>query len=153
MLFRGVAELNLDAKGRMAIPSRYRERLSERCEGQLVATIDTGERCLLLYPLPEWEAIERKLDALPTFNPQARRVQRLLMGHASDVDMDGNGRLLLPPPLRQYAGLEKRIVLIGQGKKFEIWDEDLWQQKRDEWLAEETAVEGELPTELETLSL
>ncbi|SCZ50471.1 MraZ protein [Thiohalomonas denitrificans] len=153
MLFRGVAELNLDTKGRMAIPSRYRERLSERCEGQLVATIDTDERCLLLYPLPEWEAIERKLDALPTFNPQARRVQRLLMGHASDVDMDGNGRLLLPPPLRQYAGLEKRIVLIGQGKKFEIWDEQLWQQKRDEWLAEETVADGELPAELESLSL
>ncbi len=153
MLFRGVAELNLDAKGRMAMPSRYRERLSERCEGQLVATIDTDERCLLLYPLPEWEAIERKLDALPTFNAQARRVQRLLMGHASDIDMDGNGRLLLPPPLRQYAGLEKRIVLIGQGKKFEIWDEGLWQQKRDEWLAEETAAEGELPAQLESLSL
>ncbi|WP_092992319.1 division/cell wall cluster transcriptional repressor MraZ [Thiohalomonas denitrificans] len=152
-MFRGVAELNLDTKGRMAIPSRYRERLSERCEGQLVATIDTDERCLLLYPLPEWEAIERKLDALPTFNPQARRVQRLLMGHASDVDMDGNGRLLLPPPLRQYAGLEKRIVLIGQGKKFEIWDEQLWQQKRDEWLAEETVADGELPAELESLSL
>ncbi|WP_303901942.1 division/cell wall cluster transcriptional repressor MraZ [Thiohalomonas denitrificans] len=152
-MFRGVAELNLDAKGRMAIPSRYRERLSERCSGQLVATIDTGERCLLLYPLPEWEVIERKLDALPTFNAQARRIQRLLMGHASDVDMDGNGRLLLPPPLRQYAGLEKRIVLIGQGKKFEIWDEDQWQQKRDEWLAEETVADGELPAELESLSL
>lgn len=153
MLFRGVTELNLDAKGRMAMPSRYRERLIAHSEGKLVATIDTDERCLLLYALPEWEDIERKLDALPTFNAQARRVQRLLMGHASDLDMDGSGRVLLPPPLRQYAGLEKRIVLIGQGKKFEIWDEVLWQQKRDQWLAEETAPDGELPAELESLSL
>ena len=137
----------------MAVPSRYRDRLSERCDGRMVATIDTDERCLLLYPLPEWEMIERKLDALPTFNAQARRVQRLLMGHASDIEMDGSGRLLLPPPLRQYAGLEKRIVLIGQGKKFEVWDEGLWQQKRDQWLAEETAPDGEMPAELESLSL
>ncbi len=153
MLFRGVTELNLDAKGRMAMPSRYRERLVEKSAGALVVTIDIDERCLLLYPLPEWEVIERKLDALPTLNNKARRVQRLLMGHASDLEMDGAGRILLPPPLRQYAGLDKRVVLIGQGKKFEIWDEGLWQQKRDEWLAEKTAGEEGLPVELETLSL
>lgn len=153
MLFRGVTELNLDAKGRMAMPARYRERLLERCEGHIVVTIDTDERCLLLYPLPEWEVIERKLDALPSFNAQARRVQRLLMGHASDVELDGNGRLLLPPPLRQYAGLDKRVVLIGQGKKFELWDEGLWSQKRDEWLAEETPDDEGLPAELQSLSL
>ena len=112
-MFRGVAELNLDAKGRMTMPTRYRERLNERCAGRLVVTIDTDERCLLLYPLPEWENIERKLDALPSFNAQARRVQRLLMGHATDSDMDNNGRLLLPPPLRQYASLDKHVVLRG----------------------------------------
>ena len=93
----------------MTMPTRYRERLNERCAGRLVVTIDTDERCLLLYPLPEWENIEAKLDALPSFNAQARRVQRLLMGHATDADMDSNGRLLLPPPLRQYAGLDKHV--------------------------------------------
>lgn len=153
MLFRGVTELNLDAKGRMAMPTRYRERLIERSEGRLVITIDTDERCLLLYPLPEWEAIEQKLDSLPSFNPQARRVQRLLMGHATDVEMDGSGRLLLPPPLRQYANLDKQVVLIGQGKKFELWDAALWNAQRDNWLADETVVDGQLPPELQNLSL
>lgn len=137
----------------MAMPTRYRERLRERSSGQLVITIDIDERCLLIYPKPEWELIETKLDALPSFNPHARRVQRLLLGHATDVDMDGHGRLLLPPPLRQYAELEKDVVLIGQGKKFELWSGALWNAKRDEWLAEES-LEGEaLPAELQSLSL
>lgn len=152
-MFRGVTELNLDTKGRMAMPMRYRERLIERSEGRLVVTIDTDERCLLLYPLPEWENIERKLDALPSFNSQARRVQRLLMGHATDAEMDSHGRILLPPPLRQYAQMDKRVVLIGQGKKFELWDEGVWSEKRDQWLAEETVGDESLPTELQSLSL
>ncbi len=152
-MFRGVAELNLDAKGRMTMPTRYRERLNERCEGRMIVTIDTDERCLLLYPLPEWENIERKLDALPSFNAQARRVQRLLMGHATDTDMDSNGRLLLPPPLRQYAGMDKHVVLIGQGKKFELWDATVWGERRDDWLAEETVGDEPLPAELQSLSL
>lgn len=152
-MFRGVTELNLDSKGRMAMPMRYRERLIERSEGRLVVTIDTDERCLLLYPLPEWENIERKLDALPSFNAQARRVQRLLMGHATDAEMDSHGRILLSPPLRQYAQMDKRVVLIGQGKKFELWDEAQWSAKRDQWLAEETVGDETLPTELQSLSL
>ncbi len=137
----------------MTMPTRYRERLNERCAGRMIVTIDTDERCLLLYPLPEWENIERKLDALPSFNAQARRVQRLLMGHATDTDMDNNGRLLLPPPLRQYAGLDKHVVLIGQGKKFELWDATVWSERRDDWLAEETAGDEPLPAELQSLSL
>ena len=137
----------------MTMPTRYRERLNERSAGRLVVTIDTDERCLLLYPLPEWENIERKLDALPSFNAQARRVQRLLMGHATDSDMDNNGRLLLPPPLRQYAGLDKHVVLIGQGKKFEIWDATVWNERRDDWLAEETVGDEPLPADLQSLSL
>lgn len=137
----------------MAMPKRYRERLLDRSEGRLVVTIDTDERCLLLYPLPEWETIERKLDALPSFNTHARRVQRLLMGHATDAEMDGQGRILLSPPLRQYAGMDKRVVLIGQGKKFELWDETQWSEKRDQWLSEETVGDEALPDELQSLSL
>ena len=152
-MFRGVTELSLDSKGRMAMPTRYRERLVERSEGRLVVTIDTDERCLLLYPLPEWETIERKLDALPSFNAQARRVQRLLMGHATDAEMDGSGRILIPPPLRQYASMDKRVVLIGQGKKFELWNEAQWGEKRDQWLAEETVGDEALPSELQNLSI
>lgn len=135
----------------MAIPTRYRERLQAMCEGQLVVTVDR-DHCLLLYPLAEWEEIERKLVKLPSFNPQARRLQRLLVGHATELDMDSHGRVLLPQPLREFAGLEKAAVMIGQGNKFEIWDEESWASRRDEWLAEdEDAVE--LPAELESLSL
>lgn len=152
-MFRGVNTLALDTKGRMALPTRYRERVLELSQGKLVVTIDTDERCLLLYSLPDWEQIERKLDALPSFNAQARRIQRLLMGHATDVEMDGNGRVLLPPPLREYAGLDKHVVLIGQGKKFELWDEQLWNSSRDQWLAQETGEEDQLPAELLSLSL
>lgn len=151
-VFRGVNTLNLDAKGRMAMPSRYRDELSEKSDGKLIVTVDR-DHCLLLYPLPEWEEIERKLVRLPSLNKQARRMQRLLIGHATDCDLDNNGRLLLPPPLREFAELEKRIVLIGQGNKFEIWDEDRWNAKRDDWLKESDDDDLDLPEELESLSL
>lgn len=151
-MFRGVNNVSLDAKGRLAIPTRYRERLAEQCDGQLVVTVDTA-RCLLLYPLPEWEEIEAKLVKLPSFNPQARRLQRLLVGHATELELDSHGRVLLPGPLREFAELSKRVVMIGQGNKFELWDEDTWNTKRDDWLAESVGDAGELPAELESLAL
>lgn len=150
-LFRGVNTLNLDTKGRMAMPMRYRQRLTDSCGGQLVVTVDR-DRCLLMYPLPEWELIERKLVKLPSFNKQARRLQRLLIGHATEVELDSAGRVLLPPPLREFADLQKKAVLIGQGNKFELWNEVLWSERRDMWLAEEDDLE-DLPADLETLSL
>jgi len=150
-LFRGVNTLNLDAKGRIAMPMRYRQRLADGCNGQLVITVDR-DRCLLIYPLPEWELIERKLVKLPSFNKQARRLQRLLIGHATEVELDSAGRVLLPPPLREFADLEKKAVLIGQGNKFELWNEALWSERRDVWLAEDDDLE-DLPADLETLSL
>lgn len=138
----------MDSKGRVAIPARYRDS-----EGlaRMVLTIDTQETCLLLYPEEKWQVIEDNLQKLPGFNASARRIQRLLIGHATDVEPDGNGRLLIPPLLRDYAKLEKKVVMIGQGNKFEIWDDDLWQEKRKLWLIEE-AEEG-LPEELNTFSL
>ncbi len=150
-MFRGVNTLNLDAKGRMAMPARYRQRLVDACDGQMVVTVDR-DQCLLLYPLPEWEIVERKLQKLPSFNKAARRMQRLYIGHATEVELDSAGRMLLPPSLREFAGLEKRAVLTGQGNKFEIWNEELWTQRRDEWLAEEDDLD-DLPPELESLSL
>ncbi len=135
-MFRGVNTLNLDAKGRLAIPTRYRELLQERCNGSLMLTVDHTDRCLLLYPVPEWLEIERELMRLSAFNPAVRRVQRILVGHAAECEVDGNGRILLPPPLRQFAGLDKRVVLVGQGNKFELWEESAWNERRDEWLAD-----------------
>ena len=152
-MFRGVNTLSLDAKGRMAMPTRYREQLQESCEGHLIITIDTDERCLLIYPLHDWELIETQLIAMANMNPLARRVQRLLMGHATDTDMDGNGRVLLPPPLRTFAALDKRAVLIGQGKKLELWDEDHWNARRETWLSETNLAGEVLPPELAALSL
>jgi len=150
-VFRGVNTLNLDAKGRMAMPAKYRDRLISHCNGQLVVTVDR-DHCLLLYPLPEWEEIERKLVRLPSLNKQARRLQRLLIGHATEVELDGAGRILLPPPLREFAELDKRVVLIGQGNKFELWNEGHWNERRDQWLTEADD-DDELPDELGTLSL
>ncbi len=149
--FRGVSNLSLDAKGRIVLPARYRERLLETCQGQLVVTIDTEQPCLLIYPLPEWESIEEKIEALPSFNPVTRRIQRLLIGHATEVEVNAAGRLLLSGPLREYARLERKVVLIGQGKKFELWDEVLWNERIATWL--EDAGDSEMPGALAELTL
>lgn len=149
--FRGVSNLSLDAKGRIVLPARYRERLAEICDSQLVVTIDTDQPCLLIYPLAEWELIEEKIEDLPSFNPTTRRIQRLLIGHATDIEVDANGRMLLSNPLREYAQLGKKVVLIGQGKKFELWDEAIWNQRLEQWLGDEAA--GEMPDALAELTL
>lgn len=152
-MFRGVTNLNLDAKGRMAIPARYRERLQAESDARVVVTVDR-DGCLLLYPMREWEAIEAQLERLPSFNKQARRLQRLLIGHATECEFDAQGRILVPAPLREFAGIDRRVVLIGQGKKFELWDEDRWYEQRQAWLAADDGDEGgELPEALESLSL
>ena len=149
--FRGDSSLSLDAKGRLVLPAKYRERLSESCNNQIVITIDTDHPCLLMYPLDEWELIEEKIDALPSFNPATRRIQRLLIGHATDGEVDASGRFLLSGTLREYAQLSKKVVLVGQGKKFEIWDESIWNKSKDDWLSDQTT--SELPQAMAELSL
>ena len=136
----------------MALPGRYREGLLEGCGGHLVATIDTDHRCLLLYPAPEWERIEKQIEALPSFQPEAVRVKRLLLGHANDLEMDASGRVLLPQELRQYARLDKQVSLIGQGRKLELWDQEAWSKQREQWLSE-PILNGEVPDNLRSLSL
>lgn len=153
LMFRGLHAVNLDAKGRLAIPTRFREKLTQQGTEELVVTIDTESPCLLLYPLTEWEVIERKLEALPSFNAATRRIQRLLLGHATELEIDTQGRVLLPPLLRKHASLEKHIMFVGQGKKFELWDEQQWCEHREKWLAEEANHSEEIPPELRSLSL
>lgn len=150
-LARGSNKISLDAKGRISIPTRHRDDLLRISEGQLVVTVSPKDRCLWLYTLVAWEAVERKLVALPTLNEQARKLKRMLIGHADDCDMDSNGRVLLSAPLREFAMLNKKAVLVGQGDKFEIWDESHWTEHRDSILAEELD-ESALPVELESLS-
>lgn len=152
MKLRGVHSLALDAKGRIAVPSRYRPVLETLASNQLVVTIDTESKCLLVYPLPEWEVIQDKISALSSFNKAARRIQRLLIGHATDVEIDSAGRVLIGGPLREYAGLEKKVVLLGQGNKFELWSEAEWEAARDEYI-EAAGSEASMTEELEQLSL
>jgi MraZ protein len=150
-MFRGATKITLDDKGRMVIPNRYREQINELAQGRLVVTVDK-DQCLVIYPLPEWELIERKLMSLPSLNATARRLQRLMVGHATDLPLDGHGRVLLPPELREFAQLERHGMLIGQGNRFELWDERRWSERRDLWLKTEEAA-TDLPSELESLSL
>ena len=150
-MFRGVQHINLDAKGRMAVPSRQRELLSVMSEGHIVLTVDTQAPCLALYALPEWERIESDVQALPALKPAIKRFQRLVLGYASDLQLDGSGRILIPPALRDYAKLEKRAVLVGQGNKLELWSQELWQQECVAALAADSV--EELPAELMQLNL
>jgi MraZ protein len=124
-VFRGVTLLALDAKGRLAIPARHRDALGRVSNGRLVLTADPSH-CLLLYPLAAWEPIQAQLMALSSFDEQIRGVQRLVVGYADDVELDSAGRILVPPALRRYASLDRDVVLVGQGRKFEVWDEAQW---------------------------
>ncbi|MFM2483149.1 division/cell wall cluster transcriptional repressor MraZ [Celerinatantimonas sp. YJH-8] len=134
-MLRGANSINLDNKGRLTIPTRYREPLMDDCDGQLICTVDITLQCLLLYPLNEWEDIEKKLRGLSSMNRKQRRLQRLLLGYADDCQMDRNGRILISSLLREYAQLDKQIMLVGQLNKFEIWSESVWQAQITEDLA------------------
>lgn len=125
-MFRGTTAINLDAKGRLTIPTRYRDVLREKCQGQLVCTRDISLPCLLLYTLPEWQLIEEKLNRLSDFREDERVIKRLLLGNATDCEMDRNGRVLLSAPLRGLAKLDKKLMMVGQVNKFELWDESIW---------------------------
>jgi len=148
-MFRGASKITLDTKGRLAIPKRYRDGIIARSQGSLVATIDR-DPCLLLYPLPDWEDMERRLMRLPGNKPAIRAYQRRIVGHAAEMEMDSHGRILISRELREFAGLDKQVMLIGQGNKFELWDEAQWAR----WVDVSGDGNGsELPPELESLSL
>jgi MraZ protein len=136
MAFRGVDTINLDGKGRFSIPTKYRTELQEYCDCKMVVTA-SRDRCLVLYPLPLWEDVESKLKKLPTLNDTAMRFKRFILGYASQCDMDAQGRILLPEKLREFAGLDKRIVLCSQIDRFEIWAEAAWEENVDAWLQDD----------------
>ena len=153
-MFRGASAINLDDKGRLAIPGRYREWLCDRCEGQMVITVNhSKERCLWIYPLDEWERVEKKVVSLPTYDPNHQRLKRFLLGYASDVEMDKQSRILVPAPLREFAKINKKgVYLVGQGNKFELWDAELWMQRCEQWLDEDLDPQ-KISLELEQISL
>ncbi|RXK32631.1 cell division/cell wall cluster transcriptional repressor MraZ [Arsenophonus endosymbiont of Bemisia tabaci Asia II 3] len=152
-MFRGATLVNLDSKGQLTVPTRYRGMLNEESEGQMVFTLDLHQPCLLLYTLPEWEIIKKKLSQLSTMNPAERRVQRLLLGHASECQMDSAGRLLLANTLRQHARLKKAVILAGQINKFELWDEQTWYQQVQTDIEAQHSTNEPLSTRLQDLSL
>ena len=131
----------------MAIPARIRDALVEYCGGRLVVTAHTEDRCLLVYPEPEWLTLLPQIEALPSFNKVSQRVKRILIGYATPLEIDGNGRVLVPPTLREYANLDKKMMLVGQGKKLELWSEESWLALLNE------PVDDEMPSEMLSLSL
>ncbi|MDG2915874.1 division/cell wall cluster transcriptional repressor MraZ [Bisgaard Taxon 10/6] len=152
-MFRGASAINLDAKGRLAIPTRYRPEILDQNQGQLVCTVDIRQPCLLLYPLSEWEMIEQKLLSLANFDPALRSLQRVMLGYATECALDSAGRILLSEPLRQRAKLEKNIMLVGQLNKFEIWSESEWNAQIEQDMVLGSSAEFALSDALKTLSL
>lgn len=148
-MFQGAAALNLDAKGRLAVPARHREALTVAAQGALVLTAHP-HRCLLLYPAPAWEVIRAKVLAAPSLEHQSALLKRLLVGFAREEEMDAAGRLLIAPELRQFSGLEKQVWLVGQGNHFELWSDIGWQQQQEAIFALGDKL---LPPGLENLTL
>ena len=152
-MFRGINTVSIDNKGRLAIPSCYREQLMAEADGRLVTTISPLDRSLWIYPLPEWEIIDAKLADLSDFDKQGRRAKQMMRGYAKDQILDGQGRISLSQETRDYAQLEKQIVILGQGNKFEAWAQNNWEEQRDQWLAEVADESSEPSAALQSISL
>ncbi|MER2491884.1 division/cell wall cluster transcriptional repressor MraZ [Catenovulum sediminis] len=126
-MFRGSSAITMDNKGRITIPTRYRDPLQEGCGGEVICTTDLNQPCLLLYPMSEWESVEKRLRGLSDMVPTERMFKRRVLGNAAELEIDKSGRLLIPPILRQFAQLEKQVTLVGQLNKFEIWSQQTWE--------------------------
>ena len=132
-MFKGRSNLSIDSKGRTSMPQRYRGVFCSNKKCKLVVTADK-DKCLLIFTLKNWENIEKQLSNLPSYNDEARFIQRLLIGHATESEIDNQGRFLIPNPLREYAGIQKKVILLGQGSKFELWAENIWNKNMKSWL-------------------
>jgi MraZ protein len=139
-VFRGFSSVSIDAKGRMAIPARHRDLLDASGVNTLILTLSPWDSCLWAYPLPAWDEIDAKLNALPAADAESRMAKRVVLGHATDCVMDAQGRVLVPQELRDLAGISRRAVVLGQGNKFEVWDEAAWSRQREAWL--QTVADG-----------
>lgn len=152
-MFRGFSSVSLDSKGRVAIPSRYRDRLMVDAGGCLVQTLNPLDRSLWLYPLPDWELIEEKLAGLSDFETQSRRTKQMMRGYATDCQLDAHGRILIPAVLREHARIDKQAVILGQGNKFEVWNRENWEEQREQWLRQVGDEQGTPEGALQSLSL
>jgi MraZ protein len=125
--FHGAAVITLDAKGRIAIPTRHRDALLDGGRSLVLTAHPDG--CVLIYPAPAWEPVRAQVETFPSFHPQASWWKRVLLGFEEHVAADGTGRILLPPALRQHAKLEREAMMVGQGRYFELWDSGIWSAK------------------------
>jgi len=148
-MLRGTSKLTVDAKGRLSLPARYKSLFAEDEQHIFVITVDK-ERCLLIYPLRNWELVEKRIENLPNLNPEIRQYQRLILGYAHEVELDKNNRILISKELRDFASISKKVVLTGQGRKFELWDDALWDQKMNNWLEKSV---NEIPEDLKNLTI
>jgi MraZ protein len=139
-VFRGCSAVSIDAKGRMAVPARHRDLLEARGISTLIVTLSPWDSCLWAYPLSAWDEVDAKLNALPAADAESRMAKRVILGHATDCVLDAQGRVLVPQDLRDLAGISRRAVVLGQGNKFEVWDDGAWTRRREEWL--QTVAEG-----------
>ena len=151
-MFRGISQASIDTKGRLSLPVRFREMLSLSTLS-LVISIDFRDRCLLVYPISEWELVQKKLEALSNVSQKNRILQRLLIGHAIDVEMDKTGRVLIPNIHRNYALLQNKATILGQGNKLEVWAEHQWQEQMATWLDEQDSLLGHGEDEVHGISI
>ncbi len=147
-MFQGATALNLDAKGRLAVPTRHRDALQSGNASKQVLTAHP-HRCLLLYPAPAWEPIRAQIMNFSSFDPQTSLWKRLLVGFAEEVELDASGRLLVSPELRNFAALEKQVMMVGQGSHFEIWSQGTWEKQ----LKQLAAGGDKLPPGMENFAL
>jgi MraZ protein len=146
-MFHGAAVITLDAKGRIAIPTRHRDALLDAGRSLVLTAHPAG--CVLIYPAESWEPVRSQVEKFPSFDPQASWWKRLLLGFEEHVAADGTGRILLPPALRQHARLEREAMMVGQGRYFELWDSGMWSAK----LGQALAGGGTPPSGMEDFSL
>lgn len=153
-MFRGADAVAIDEKGRFAVPARYRAHLREQCHNQLVVTLHHQAPCLLVYPQPRWLDFEQQLLAKGGLNADVRRLQRHFVGNARELELDKQGRVLLPQLLKQTAGLDGRAVLVGLGQSFELWNETDWKAEFETGRSQIARDGGlKLPAGLEDLPL
>ncbi len=137
----------------MAIPVRFRDALARAGDGSVVVTLAYQGHCLLLYGLPEWEQIERKLIKLSDLNDVTYRLKHVLLAQANECELDASGRILLPVSLREAVGIDRQAQLVGMGNKFEVWQQSAWTARFSEHLDQARGGNLVIPEELANLSL
>jgi MraZ protein len=130
-MFRGSFEHTVDSKGRVSVPSRFRDIIADRYDGSLVLAMDY-DKCLAVYPLEEWEKLEEKIRSLPTMKKEVKDFMRFLLASATECELDKQGRVLIPAAHRDHAGITKNVMLVGIIDKIEIWDAKAWEARNSQ---------------------